>query len=116
MVLPVAITNISTHIDELVRLYNRQSKEYRVELVTYERSANLSKNDLVGELELQLMRGEGPDIMELTSMYVDTLADKGAFEDLTSYYQTSDKVKKEDLLGCVRKSGSPRGQRPTDYN
>ena len=110
MVLPVAITNISTHIDELVRLYNRQSKEYRVELVTYERSANLSKNDLVGELELQLMRGEGPDIMELTSMYVDTLADKGAFEDLTTYYQTSDKVKEEDLLGCVRKSGSPRGQ------
>ncbi len=57
--------NINTHVKELIRLYNRQSTDYRVELVTYDDPTSRA----IDELELRLMCGEGPDLMELTGMY-----------------------------------------------
>lgn len=97
--------NINTHVEELVRLYNRQSKDYRVELVTYDDPADHT----VGELELQLMRGDGPDLMELIGMDATALAAQGAFENLDAYYRASD-IAEEDLLDCVKKSGTIMGQ------
>ncbi len=102
--------NINTHVEELVRLYNRQSREYRVELLVWEKPENRSRSDLVGELELRLMRGEGPDLMELTGMYADSLIAQGVFEDLDAYYQSSDVIQAESLLPCVRESGSVMGR------
>lgn len=102
--------NINTHVQELVRLYNRQSKDYRVELVTYEQPENSSTEDAFGALELQLMRGEGPDLMELTGLYADSLVSQGAFEELDSYYRSSDRIQEDELLDSVREASTIRGQ------
>ncbi len=101
--------NLNTHVEELVRLYNRQSRDYRVELISYEKPENSSRSDLLGELQLRLIRGEGPDLMELTGMYADSLIAQGVFEDLDSYYRTSDRIRNDELLSCVRESGSVMG-------
>lgn len=101
--------NINTHVRDLVQLYNRQSSKYRVELITYEKPETLSSKDAFDELELQLLRGEGPDLMELTGLYADSLASQGAFEELDTYYRSSDKIQKE-LLDCVRNAGVVRGR------
>lgn len=102
--------NINTHVRELVRLYNQQSKDYRVELVTYEQPENSSTADAFSALELQLMRGEGPDLMELTGLYADSLVSQGAFEELDSYYRSSDRIQEDELLDSVREAGTIRGQ------
>ena len=98
--------NENTHVEELVRLYNRQSRDFRVELVTYDDSANHT----VGELELELMRGDGPDLMELMWMDASALATQGVFENLDKYYRDSNKAEEEDLLDCVRASSRVMGQ------
>lgn len=98
-------SNINTHVEELIRLYNHQSRDYRVELVTYDDPASHT----IDELELRLMRGDGPDLMELTGMYSDALISHGVFEELDNYYQTSDKIQENDLLDCIRKSSCVTG-------
>ena len=45
--------NINTHVKELIRLSNRQSTDYRVELVTYDDPTSRA----IDELELRLMCG-----------------------------------------------------------
>lgn len=94
------------NMEEFVRRYNRQSRKYRVvvlspdnEILTFQEAAELR-----GAMELQLIRGEGPDIIEVKGLDVSNLAAKGAFEDLTDYYESSERVKAEDILEPVREA------------
>ncbi len=87
-------------LEMLVNLYNRQSKIYRVELVAYKNQ----EQDVTGwgnELALQLLRGEGPDLMDVRSIYVGSLADKGAICDLSDYYIQSPALNGEAILDVV---------------
>ncbi len=98
--------------EELVRLYNRQSRKYRVVLLWPDEEvlSGNAREEFMGELELQLMRGEGPDLIETQGLNVDSLAAKGAFENLTPYYQASDVVDCEKILEPVREAGKVMGQ------
>lgn len=98
--------NGNSRVEELVRLYNRQSVKYRVELLPYEKSDSA----FLQELEQQLMRGEGPDLLNVAWTYSGYLANKGAFEDLTEYYRASNVVKEGDICPQVQKSCSYAGQ------
>ncbi|MDE6518015.1 MAG: hypothetical protein K2L18_09240, partial [Acetatifactor sp.] len=95
-----------SNMEELVRQYNRQSRKYRVVVLLpdNEISTFQEAKELRGAMELQLIRGEGPDIIEVKGLDVSNLAAKGAFEDLTDYYESSERVKAEDILEPVREA------------
>ncbi len=95
------------HLEMLVNLYNRQSKRYRIELVPYGNEQE-DVTERLNEFELQLLRGNGPDIIEVGGIYVRILADKGTFCDLSDYYNASQKVTGESILDVVWDGMQPR--------
>ncbi len=98
------------YLEMLVNLYNRQSKKYRVELVPYGNEQE-DVAERFNEFELQLLRGDGPDIIEVGGVYVRSLTDKGTFCDLSGYYAESQKVTGESILDVVW-----NGMRPGEKN
>ncbi len=102
----------SHHMDELVQQYNRQSRKYKVVILLPDEDmlSDNSRFELFGALEMQLVRGQGPDLIEVQGLNVDNLAAKGALEDLTRYYESSDVVGSEDILESVRKAGMVAGR------
>ncbi|MDE5748465.1 MAG: hypothetical protein K2I21_12940, partial [Acetatifactor sp.] len=101
-----------SNMEELVRRYNRQSRKYRVVVLPPDKEISTSQEsqELLGVMELQLLRGEGPDIIEVKGLDVSNLAAKGAFEDLTDYYKSSERVKAEDILESVREANTVMGK------
>ncbi len=97
-------------MEELVRRYNRQSGKYRVVILLPEEDmiSGNARDEFFGELEMQLMRGEGPDLIEVQALNVDRLAAKGAVEDLTPYYETSETA--GEMLEAVREAGRVLGR------
>nr|WP_302601543.1 hypothetical protein [uncultured Acetatifactor sp.] len=79
----------------VVRMFNRQSREYTVEFV------DESSED---SMQMKFIKGEGTDIIDLSYIYAGNLAGIGAFENLTSYYEASDVVGEEDILDSVREA------------
>ena len=88
-------------IDKMVKLYNRHSKKYRVNIITED----------AGTLEKNLLRGEGADLINLDDYYAENLAEMGAFEDLEPYYKASGVVAEEDILEPVRQACTVRGKK-----
>lgn len=85
----------NNHLDYLVKWYNRQSRKYRVEIIE-EKDQN--------SLEMRFVKGECPDLVDLTRFYARNLAGAGAFEDLTPYYEAGSGVGREDILDSVREA------------
>lgn len=103
--------NQTSRVEELVRLYNRQSKEYKVEILQYDESeAYMRSVEAAEKIERQFVKGEAPDLMEISWLYGDGLASNGAFEDLTDYMETSEKVREKDLLDSVRQASRVSGK------
>lgn len=99
-------------MEELVRRYNRQSHKYRVEILLPDEDMiqGNSRHELFEELEMQLIRGEGPDLIEVQALNMDRLAAKGALEDLTHYYEESEVVRSGEILEAVREAGRVAGR------
>ena len=93
------------HMEDMVRRYNRQSKKYRVVIVAPQEDT--ARNDYIGALQLQLLRGEGPDLIDVQGMDVDDLTAKGVFENLTPYY---DSIDAQEILEPVREAGKIMGR------
>ncbi len=91
----------SETLERIVRFYNRYSKEYHVEIVE-EGDENA--------LTAKLLRGEGSDLIDVRRFYAEELAEKGVFEELAPYYETSLRVDREDILESVKKACTIRGK------
>lgn len=85
----------------MIRMYNRHSKEYHVEIVQEQNESTL---------EMKLLKGECSDLIEMTGVYIENLAEKGAFEDLTPYYEASEFVDWESILKSVRAACTIKGK------
>ena len=95
---------ISTWTEDLVRMYNRQSKKYYIKIVNEEEGLNQSEK--LNRVELQILKGEGPDLLEVSDVFAPYMAEKGMLEDLTEYYEESDVVSLEDLLPQIREGAA----------
>lgn len=104
-------TQIS-RMDDLVRQYNRQDRSYRVEILYPEEEVMkdyASQRELLSEMEVKFLRGEGPDLIQVDGLNARSMVVKGVFEDLTGYYEASEVVNREDILQSVRKAGTVMG-------
>ena len=97
-----------SYMEVMIRQYNRQNREYRVVVLPPEEGSSI--NAFIGALQLQLLRGEGPDLINVQGMNVDSLANKGVFEELDEYYEASDRVKEGDIFEAVREAGKVGGK------
>ena len=95
---------ISTWTEDLVQMYNRQSKKYFIQIVN--EGEGLKQSEKLNRVELQILKGEGPDLLEVSDVFAPYMAEKGMLEDLTEYYEGSNVVSLEDLLPQVREGGA----------
>lgn len=68
-----------------------------------------SQRELLSEMEVKFLRGEGPDLIQVDGLNARSMVVKGVFEDLTGYYEASEVVNREDILQSVRKAGTVMG-------
>ncbi|HBA47527.1 MAG TPA: hypothetical protein DCZ91_06965 [Lachnospiraceae bacterium] len=92
---------LNSTLSFLIQRYNRQSRQYRVE-VQFEQDEDV--------LVQKLLRGEGGDLVDLRMLYADDLARMGAFEELDACYEGSAAVSREDILESVWNACSISGK------
>lgn len=88
-------------IHRLIASFNQAQSDYKVEVRKYG-----SRDDMF----LDLVRGQGCDLLFLKPLYLKTLAGKGGLEDLTPYLDKSGKVDREDLFDAVLEAGTADGK------
>lgn len=84
-------------IYKLVEAFNETESGYQVEIKSY---------DNTDDMFLDMARGKGCDLLLLSPTYLTILSDKGGLEDLTPYFEKSEKVDREDLFHAVVDAGS----------
>ncbi len=89
------------YINNQINAFNLAQNDYTVQVQRYE-SADAMLLDLV--------RGQGCDLLALTPGYLETLSDKGSLEDLAPYLEGSGKVNREDLFEGVLEAGTAGGK------
>lgn len=99
-------------MEDLVRRYNRQSRDYKVVVVYPEEELRdfEQSDELLKGMELQLLRGEGPDLLQVAGLDIRSMASKGVFEDLDAYYAASDRVSQGDILESVGEACRVQGK------
>lgn len=88
----------------MVRDFNKQSREWKVEIIVYGEDSRYPTSDVIDELKMQLLQGNGPDLIQLDDTDVESLNRQGVFENLETYFEKSDAVKLSDLLDIATES------------
>lgn len=83
-------------IHRQVNAFNQAQSDYKVEIQRYE-----SRDSMF----LDLVRGQGCDLLALRPSGLTILSDKGGLEDLAPYLEKSEKVNREDLFDAVLEAG-----------
>ena len=86
---------------EMAGSFNRQSEDYRVELKPY---------DSIEDFYMDLIRGEGPDLIHMYNLDAPVLADKGILEDLSPYFAASSTAREDDILPSLIRAGTIGGK------
>lgn len=92
-------------VEHAIVEFNRTNSKYKVEYKCYydfnaEWTENLY-NDTIKAMNMDLLSDNPPDIIDLSSINISTLADKGVLEDLYPYLEKSTVLKKEDFVPSV---------------
>ena len=84
--------------------FNKSNSEYHVSVKTYFDTSNTTDTayaDAITAMNNDILTDDCPDIIDLSSLHIPALAQKGLLEDLGTYLDTSDKIRKDDLLDSV---------------
>ncbi len=88
-------------IYKLVTAFNQTQSGYTVKIQNYD-----SRDSML----LDLVRGKGCDLLLLAPYDLTTLSDKDGLEDLTPYFEKSEKVSRENLFDAVLEAGTAGGK------
>ena len=89
-------TGITPELTNAITDYNRQSKDYKVELVSYD--SDNAKSGNVGDIQLDMVSGEQVDLIFLSFMQMNADTRDKVHLDLNEYFDKSSTVNKEALL------------------
>lgn len=92
------------YTDSDVIAFNKQSKEYKVEIRRYG-DENMEYKDRIALMNAEIASGKGPDMFDLNRVpySLETMVSKGLLEDLTPYLEQDDSIKREDFVENVLK-------------
>lgn len=86
--------------EELIAAYNQQSEKYIIRAIDYYDEEKEYDASLTA-LQLDIVRGQAPDILSLSGIDYYPWAEKGILEDLYSYIDADDQLGREDFVGSV---------------
>ncbi len=101
VILVGAMVSDYQYIHKQINTFNMAQSDYKVQVQRYA-SADAMLLDLV--------KGQGCDLLALTPGYLKILSDKGSLEDLSPYLEKSGSVNREDLFEAVLEAGTAGGK------
>ncbi len=101
VILVAAMANDYSEICDAIFSFNQSQGEYKVEVKRYE------KEDA---MLLDLVRGEGCDVLVLNPGTLKILGNKDALEDLNPYIDNSDLIDLDDMFPAVKECGTINGK------
>ena len=107
VMLKMAVYGESMVVSQLVNSYNRSSAQQKIELTDYS-SFNTADSPEQGimQLHLDLVNGNGPDIIELSAFHPGFYAAKGILADLGPFFEADRELSPEDLNPALAGLGS----------
>ncbi len=99
-ILTLGVTWETDEIAEMVTGFNRFHDDVQITIVDYSASAD-SVDDGIEQLKLDIISGEAPDILEVSGIDYEILADKGVFADLYDFMEGDSECGKSSLLTDV---------------
>ena len=98
-----------------VKDFNMSSSEYVLKMIDYSQGGECSATEALQALNMDLVAGNAPDLLDLTDISQSYFAEKGILEDLSSYLEQDpdigpddfilfDKLKEDERLYCVTSS------------
>ncbi len=86
-------------VNELVKLWNRQSTDSRIVVYDYiEENSDAEWDENLEKFKNDLVSGVVPDIIQITSNSFELLANKGILEDLKPWMEQDENFREEDYL------------------
>lgn len=95
-VIKVSSIYVNSSLQEKIIAFNKANSEYKIEYVTYETQENPETafaNDIIA--------GNIPDVIDVSSIDVNNYINKGILEDLTPYLEKDDTVNKDFFVDGV---------------
>ncbi|HCJ07300.1 MAG TPA: hypothetical protein DHV96_02715 [Lachnospiraceae bacterium] len=90
---------VDDNIKKAAIAFNKKSNKYQVEFKDYS-----NEEDPQTKMNADIIAGNVPDIICLSSLSVDQYAEKGILEDLTPYFEKDSDVSTDDLIPSVAKA------------
>lgn len=106
--LTLGTMQVSPDLEIAVTGFNRFNDDIRVDIITYY-DEEKGFEEGVEQLKLDLVRGEAPDILEVSILDCDMLAKKGVFVDLYKYMEEDKECNKEVLVPGILTSYESNG-------
>ena len=94
--LTLAANYISEDIRQQILKYNKTNDDYHIEIKTYNTYEDPQK-----QMNLDIISGTVPDIIELSGLSKDTYVKKGILTDLYPFMEKDNEVKKEDFVDSI---------------
>lgn len=110
-------SSIVSELQKSIRVFNRQSQEYRIVIKSYldesiltpENQSELYK-EAASALNMDILMGRGPDMLLLEEVNVAQLQNNGVFEDLYPWLDASDRLSREDYFSNILEANTYDGR------
>ena len=100
--LVLATMSCNNSLQAAVVDFNKHSEKYRIEIREYyDYASGQDYSDGLVNLNNAIVSSNCPDIIVLTGLEVEKLAEKGVFEDLSPYLEKSSLISREDVLESI---------------
>lgn len=113
------LASLSPNID-VVSKFNRSSKNYRIEIVDYSKFVvGRDYSEAINQLNLDIMTGNIPDIIDLFRLEYKEFANSGLLSDIYSFFEKDEAINIDLLFKSVSQSLELEGKLfaiPTDFS
>lgn len=97
IVLTLGTVSANQNLRKQVEIYNQNNSEYLIEIKTYGDQA-VAGTDAMSIIQMEIVAGEGPDIIDFGYLYSPMAVGKGIVEDLSVYMEADADFHEEDYF------------------
>lgn len=107
-ILTLGIFEENSSLLQAVYTFNQSQEKYQINVVNYSEGDDPEAG--ITRFTNELIAGTGPDLFELSKVDLNHLAQTGVLEELTSYLEADDTIKREDYFESVLNAYSIDGK------
>ena len=85
-----------TDIKDAIYTFNQSHSDVAIVMKDYS-----SESDPIAKMNLDIISGQAPDLMEISSLPAEQYIEKGLFEDLSAFYDSDPDIDTKDLIPSV---------------